>query len=167
MERFGSTVWLIAAVLLFSAGLGLKVLMGPDATPPRSEQLAKLATHVVETGRRFGLVVHDQRTLTNEGAYKSLILARAGCQGAAAIIPLYRNGEASGLLKQLATDGAEILYLNQGAFSAAFPGFAFWLSRAKTRIDRMLGQESLPRLLGIAEWGTCGITAALSASLEP
>jgi len=94
------------------------------------------------------------------------MVAKAGCDGVAQAVPLYRNGEASGLLKRLEATGAQVWYLSDGALVATYPGTAFWINRVHARIDRLLGRTAVPRLLGIAEWGMCQVTDQIAQALK-
>lgn len=157
MRRFIFVSGVLFLCLIAVSGLALKLALGPDAPPDRAAELDLLQTRVESAGLR----VLERQKLTNEGAYRGLMIVRVGCEGVAQAVPLYRNGEASGILAYWRDKGASVMFLNKGEASVGFPGTAFWFARVEARLHRLLGRGSFSRLLGVAEWGACGITQAV------
>ncbi len=166
MHRFAQAFLWIGLVCLILLGPLIKLLLGPDSPPDRASALDRLQAQIEEDGPQNGLVVLKRQAITNEGAYQGLIVAKSNCDGALTIIPLYRNGEAAGILKRYQNTGARVQYLKDGQFSEDYPSVAFWLNRLASRFARTLGYKTHPTLLGVAEWGSCNISEDLRIALS-
>lgn len=124
--------------------------------------MTRLAVGIRDHGR--GLALLDRANLTREGAYQALLVGRADCDGALALVPLYRNAEGVVLLERLSAGRARTSFLLGDRMYDHFPAVRLWWQSLTSRLPGT-EKEPLP-LLGLAEFGDCHVTDDLRQTLR-
>lgn len=103
-----------------------------------------------------GLLPLGTKEAANQGPYKIQGFSAARCDGAIALLPLYRNAEGRHILRPMFADTQVtegVIY--KGDILSDFPALRFTLDQVKARTLSLLAPQPAPQAVAFVESGYC------------
>ncbi len=103
-----------------------------------------------------GLLPLGTKEAANQGPYKIQGFSAVRCDGAIALLPLYRNAEGRHILRPMFS-GSQVTegVIYKGDILSDFPAFRFTLDQIKARTLSLLAPQSAPQAIAFVESGYC------------